>query len=199
MADETTTCNKEFDDALSSDENWSALKTRALKSLHTEVVSKKKHFRTRLFLEWWFFMPGWLIFAFYSFDISRLFCSLWLIKTLKMASKPSSIVASSRVYWSSKMGPLVLGLQYPCSNIYSTFNEVDDEIKITSKCEVAVMESRHKQNVLLYNYFGIVNTFSVQQWKLSKYMCSECLNIHCFKYYLFVHTNVAYKNACKFN
>ena len=62
------------------------------------------------------------------------------------------------------------------------------------------MESTHKQNFLLFfDYFGIVNTFSVQQWKLSKYVCFECLINQCFKYYLSVHTNVACKNACKFN
>ena len=54
-------------------------------------------------------------------------------------------------------------------------------IFISCKHEVVVMESKHNESMFFfYSYMENMNTLSIQQWKLSKYMYAECLNVLCF-------------------
>ena len=51
-----------------------------------------------------------------------------------------------------------------------------------------------KYSIFFYVYLRNLNISSMQQWKISKYVCAEFLNFLCTINYLSVYLNAAYKN-----
>ena len=71
-------------------------------------------------------------------------------------------------------------------------------IRISSKREAVMMESKDNQNILFFNsYLGNLNNLLMLQCKLLKCMYADCLNFLCFLNYLSLNINATYKNFMK--